>query len=136
MRSGFFSATAARRPFNRFVEQLDELHGITATAAQTLVVRAEDDAELHMDRVGRLVQQSRHARHREHHLEVLALTGVDEVQQQVGAEPLDAVEHAREVRRRVVETAGARSDDERQRLALAVREAGWEHDFGAFGFDE
>lgn len=50
------------------------------------------------------------------------------MEQQLGAEPLHAIDHAREVARGVHESAGARSDYERERFAVAILEAGYVDD--------
>ncbi len=83
-----------------------------------------------MYRLGRRDEPAGHLADLPHHLEVLGLRGADDVQHQVGTEPLDAVDHARQIAGRVVEAAGAGLDDQRQRVTIAVVEAGREHDLG------
>ncbi len=120
----------------RLVEQLDQLDRITASAAEHLAVVAEHAAERHVHRLGRRLQPAGHLRHLEHHLQVLGLRGADHVEQQIGVEMLGPVEHAGEVARGVHERAGARPHDQRERLVVAVREAGHEHDLGAVAVGE
>ena len=81
-----------------------------------------------MHRVDPLGEPTRHARHREDHLEVLLLGCADHVEQQVRPETLHTVDDTGEVAGGVVEATGAGLDDERQRFALAVGEAVGEHD--------
>ena len=118
-------------PFDRFVEQVDELDRVARAAAQHLAVVAEHAAEADVDRLDRWLQPAGHLRHLEHHLEVLGLGSTDDVQQQVGSEPLDAVEHTGEIAGGVHVGAGARPHDQRERLVVTVREPGREHHLGA-----
>jgi hypothetical protein len=53
------------------------------------------------------MQPTRHARHLEHHLEVLRLRRTDHVHQQISPEPLDPIDDARQIARRVHERAAA-----------------------------
>ena len=50
--------------------------------------------------------------------------------------PLDAIDDAREIGRRVAEATDAVAHDQRQRLAFAVEEAFREHDLGALALDQ
>ena len=67
----------------------------------------------------------------EHHRKVLRLRRADDVDEQRRLDPLDAVEHTGQVAGAVVEPAAALLHDQRQRIAVAVRVAGREHDIGA-----
>ena len=135
-RSGFFSATAARPRSIASSMTSMKLHRLAAAALEHLAVGAEHVAERDVLGSRRWHQPAGHRRHREHHREVLRLRRADDVQQPRRLDPLDAVDDARQVARGVREGAGPAAHDQRQRLALAVREPGREHDLGAVGLLE
>ena len=89
-----------------------------------------------MDRLDGRNQPTGHLRDCEHHLQVLLLGCTDDIQHQVGVEAFDSVDHAGEVARGVVETARTLLHDERERVAVTIREAGWKDHVGAVGFGQ
>ncbi len=120
-------------PLDRLVDHVDEPDRFTAPAAQPLAVRSQHQPERHVLGAGRWDQPPGHPADGEDHLQVLALLGTDDVEQACRSASLDAVDDAGQVARAVGERPGRAAHDQRQRLALPVREAGWEHDQRAVG---
>ena len=130
-RSGFFSAiaaaarsTASSSSSISFTESPVRLRSILRSSPSTL---PNDTCTASRRRH----QPAGHARDLEHHLQVLRLRCPDDVDQQIGVEPLDAIEHAGQVARGVHERPRTGAHDQRQGLVLAVGEPGREHDLGA-----
>ncbi len=124
-------------PLDRLVDDVDEPHRLAAAALQPLAVgrRAR----------GRTTTCSARAGGTSHPAiadtantiaKCCACPAPTTYSRRVGADPLDPVEHARQVARGVREGAGPAAHDQRQRLALAVGEPGREHDLGAVGLLE
>ncbi len=118
------------------LDQVEQHLGLAAAALQHLAVGAEHAAVVHVHRPRRRHEHAEHLGHLEHHLQVLALRRADAIDEQRGVQTLDAVEHAGDVARGVVEATRARLHDERQRVALAVGEARHPHDLGAVALGE
>ena len=121
-------------PLDRLVDDVDEPHRLAAAALQHLAVRrrARCRTATCSARAGGTSQPAI-VGDGEDHRQVLRLRRADDVEQPRRADPLDAVDDAGQVARGVREGAGAAAHDQRQRLALAVREPGREHDLGAVG---
>ena len=121
---------------DRFLEQLDELRCLAAAALQHLAIGSEHTAERHVNRLGALGQPAGQTRHVEHHREVLGLRCTDDVQDEIGADALDTIDHAREVARGVVETTLALLNDERKRVTVAIGVAGRKYNLGTVALGE
>ena len=93
---------------DRLLQQLGELRVVARPCPQTLAVLPEHEPEA--DVLDALVgDPPGHAPDREHHLEVLALAAVDDVEDTVGAEVLRAVTECREIGRAVARSRRAGS---------------------------
>ena len=109
-------------------EQVDKALGaVAAPAGQLLPVRAEHEAEGDVLGRGAGGQVPGQRRDGEHEAQVERLLGPDDVHEAGRPESPRPVPYAGQVGRRVAVTPVGLAHDERQRFAVAVLEAGWEH---------
>ncbi len=85
---------------------------------------------------GRLDEPAGHAANGEHHLQVLALGSTHDIEEEAGMAIDDAVAEGGEIRGRITEAAALHLHDERQRVAVPVREAGREDAQRAFALGQ
>ena len=88
-----------------------------------------------MHRLCRLCQPAGHATNFEHHLQMVRLRRPDHVEHEISPKSFNSIDHACEVARRVHEGTCLAFRDHRQRVAIAVLEAGREHHRCAVGLD-
>ena len=112
---------------DRLIEQVGELDRVAGPAAHHLSVLAQHIAEPDVHRFGRLRQPASHSTHLEHHLQVLCLRCSDDIQHQIGVEPLDTIDHTRQVAGRIHERTGLGLRNHRKWVTIAILEARWIH---------
>ena len=105
------------------VDQIREPHRIAGARLEHFLVGAEHGAERHVLRARGSLQPAGLRADGEHHGEMLRLRRADDVEQACTAERLRAVTQCREIRGAVAVAAVLLAHDERQRLAVAIREA-------------
>src|SRR6185369_134594 len=110
-------------PLGRLGEQRRERDGVARARLQHLLVGAENRAERDMLRARRGLQPAGELAGREYHCEMLRLRRADDIEQPRAVQRLRSVTKSGEIRRGVAVTAVLLANDQRQRLALAVREA-------------
>ena len=104
------------------VDQIREPHRIAGARLEHLLVGAEHGAERDVLRARGSLQPAGLRADGEHHGEMLRLRRADDVEQPRTAERLRAVTQRREIRGAVAVAAVLLAHDERQRLAVAIRE--------------
>ena len=119
-----------------FVEQIDELQGLTTAALQHFTIGSENAAERNMHGLGRFGEPASHTSHVEHHRQVLCLWSTHDIQEEIGVQTFDAVDHTGEITGGVVETTRALLHDERKWITVAIGVPGREHHVGTVGLLE